>query len=201
MEQGGFRWTVVGFVREHASDYDDSTHHFNGQVALVGGSAGGNLTYMAGITGEEGVSRPDVMAGFSGHPEMGFMSDGNAACDEAPNAYQQNLCRTRSEAYIGYPLTVNSSQCLDNWAFASPACNIDLDNLPPPTYIANATEELSAYQGAVDFAGFLNGHSDYRLCTVDGADHGTELFNDTCESPLSGTAYEGMIDFFGDYVW
>ena len=168
---------LIAYVRQHAGEYAS----FNGKVAGVGTSAGGNLMYMAGMTGVVGGTRPEVVAGASGHQEMGYMSDRNSACDEAYGPTQTE-CWNDSQTYLGFPLDNSLDWCGDgggdNWKVASPACN--LPTIPPPTFIANATQELSAYESATDFKLLLEPKNQpIGFCTVSDPSHvhshGTQL--------------------------
>jgi acetyl esterase/lipase len=170
--------TAITWVRAHASTYAP----FNGKVVAVGTSAGGNLSFMAAMTGTPGTTRPELVVGASGHPEMGYMSDLQSACSEAYGQSQQQLCASNSQAYFGYALDPSHDWCGDgggdNWKVASPACN--LPSVPVPVFIANATQELSAYRAATDFKTALDIKGQPRqLCSVSDPthlhDHGTEL--------------------------
>jgi acetyl esterase/lipase len=188
--------TAISWVRDNASTYGS----FSGDVVAVGTSAGGSLAFMAAVTGVAADSVPDIVAGFSGHPEMGFMSDDEPSCDAGPTQAERDICWRNSEQYMNVLLTLSGTHCNDNWATASPACVIDPENLPPPTYIANGTNELSAYQAALDLGVQLDfyGMHDWTLCSVsqgNGEYHGTELFGKACDSPLTGNAYDNMIEF------
>jgi len=196
---------AIAWARVNAPTYAP----FNGHVAAVGTSAGGNLVYMAGLTGVRGVSMPDAMAGASGHPEMGYMSDLNAACREAfppPGS----ACWTDSTIFLGFPLDASHDWCGDgggdNWSSASPECNVDPLNLPPPTFIANATQELSSFRGATDFKATLDADRvPEQFCTVSGRfahDHGSDLLNPgvPCDQRPGTDVITNLIEFLKERV-
>jgi acetyl esterase/lipase len=173
--------SAVSWVRGHDQTYASVL----GPVVAVGTSAGGNLVYMAGTTGIPGDSQPDLMAGGSGHPEMGYMSDLAKACEESD---QSATCRANALAYMNFNLDNSRDWCGDgggdNWSPASPACNVT--STTPGAFIANATKELSAYVAAEDLAGRLAYNQvSYTFCTVGNDDtsnrashyHGTQLFD------------------------
>jgi hypothetical protein len=160
-------------------------------------------------TNNSGDYQPDVMAGVSGLPELGYMSNDHAACADS---YQSVVCEANSTSFLGFALTHPPSHpyhCLDNWVDASPGCNVDPDNLPPPTFIANATEELATLLAATDFKNALDDQSvTYQFCTV-GSDtgnhqyrhlHGTHLLDPDvdCDSPLSGSVFDNMMEFIAN---
>ena len=196
---------AIVWARANASAYAP----FNGLVAAVGTSAGGNLVYMAGVTGVRGESMPDAMAAASGHPEMGYMSDRKAACQESfpPGG---SACKTDSTIFLGFPLDSSHDWCGDgggdNWSPASPECNVNPLNLPPPTFIANATQELSAYRTATDFKATLDAHGvPEQFCTVSGRfahDHGSDLFNPgvPCDQRPGTDVISNLIQFLKERV-
>jgi pectinesterase len=195
---------AIRWVRQNAGNYSP----FTGRVAAVGTSAGGNLVYMAGDTGVTGDTKPDVMAGASGQPEMGYLSDLRPACEEAYLPFIGE-CWVDSTAYFGAPLDRTPDWCGngggDNWSPGSPACNVDPSNLPPPTFITNATEELSAYQGTLDFRGQLDGLVANQLCTVSGIhshDHGTGLLTpgEPCDEVPGTDVLSNMVAFLKTYL-
>jgi acetyl esterase/lipase len=202
--------TAMHWVRANASTYAA----WNGKVAAVGTSAGGNLVYLAGDTGNSGDTKPDVMAALSGPAELGFTNctapypwscqPDNAACDQAYFAPRvQKVCWPNTQAYEDdLPLSGDQTACGDNWAQASPACppNISSTNPPPPTFIANSIDELVALNEALDFVAALDAHNQTQneLCTVStngGHDHGTALVSDTCDPPLGGNVLAQMVSF------
>jgi hypothetical protein len=186
---------AMHWVRTHASHYA----LFSNRMVAIGTSAGGNLVFMSGAVGVPGDSRPDVMAGLSGHPEMGYMSDSFAACVESDQPF---ICDQNSTAYMNASLDTSHVQCGDNWRFASPACNVSDTSPPPPTFIGNSSNELSAFLAAQDFD-FKLTHvvppvAD-QLCKVSqggGHLHGTQLLGpDVHCDGLTDTVYDEMINF------
>ena len=188
--------TAIVWARAHADEYGVP---FSETVIAVGTSAGGNLSFMAAMTGTAGTTRPDAVAGASGPSEMGYMSDGETACSEAFTEDDKIICDHNQSSYFGYELEGDGTRCQDNWAVGSPTCN--LPEVPVPVFIANALEELVAYQGALDYLGDLEFKgTPVSLCSVSGAfihAHGTELFAEEArciEAPYSNP-FTTMVDF------
>lgn len=174
--------TAVSWVRDHVGDYVD----FNGKVATLGTSGGGNLAFMAGATGVDDDSRPDAMAGASGYPELGKVNviqggDYQAMCDQIGNQEGIDTCWDDNITYMQSELD-EGDWCLggtpDNWSDASPICQVDGN--APPAFIINGTNEVSPLVGADDFLAHLT--IDLSLsaeyCAVpanNGHRHGTQL--------------------------
>lgn len=189
--------TAINYVNDNAGNYAS----FNGQVVAIGTSGGGNLVYLAGVT-QTGDYKPDVMAGVSPFAELGYMTGEAPMCSGSSDV---TLCRGNTEKYMGSVLAHQGHpyHCEDNWKDASPDCNISQTNVPPPTFIANATEEFSILLAEQDFDGDLDGVAEHELCTVDGDNstlHGTRLLDPDvdCDSPLSGSVFDNMMDFIAD---
>ncbi|HEY6784400.1 MAG TPA: alpha/beta hydrolase [Gemmatimonadales bacterium] len=195
---------AIQWVRNNAQAHLKANQTFSGKVVAVGGSAGGSITFMAGDTGTVGGTRPDLMAGFSPVPELGYMSDGNTACSVAyPNPGGVTLCTNNTTDYMAGALT-GTGQCGDSWAAGSPACNVNGTSLPPPTFMANATDDLVAYKAATDLQFKLDTFGvTEQLCTIgnngppwnsDSHLHGTQLIDKTC--PATGkTVFQSLFDF------
>jgi acetyl esterase/lipase len=192
--------TAMHWARNHASDYVSGGNSL--PLVGIGTSAGGNLVFEVGTVGIDGDTRPDVMAGVSGEPVVGYMSNGHAACTDAyiPEG-EENVCWVHANAFLGTTLYNPAVDlCEDNWSAASPTCNVDSQDPPPPTFIANSTDELSALQGALDFKDALDAQSvTWELCTVsaqDGHLHGTELLNLNVDCDESTTSvFDHMMAF------
>jgi len=191
---------AIQWVRNNAQSHLGQNQTFSGKVVAVGGSAGGNLSFLVGMVGTVGGSRPDLMAGFSGHPELGYMSNGVTACSVAYPS--PTICTNNATDYMG--AFTGTGQCGDSWWPGSPACNLNVTSLPPPTFIANATDELVAYQAALDLKSVLQANSvTFQLCTIgnngppwnsDSHLHGTQLIDKTC--PATGkTVFQSLFDF------
>jgi acetyl esterase/lipase len=190
--------TAISWMRANAGTFAP----FTGKVAAVGTSSGGNLVYMAGDTGILGDTRPDVMAGASGQAELGYMSTGQPSCDSAwPQPKGPHECWVGTAAYMNSSFDFQGPACFDNWAIGSPSCNVNELLPPPPTFIANATRELAAYQAALDFERGLRERSvTVDFCSVAGAkahDHGTQLLAQhvPCQEHPSMDVYTAMIQF------
>jgi acetyl esterase/lipase len=199
---------AINWVRDNAHSYVHQQYQsFNGQVVAIGTSAGGNLMYEAAAYADV-EDKPDVVAAASGHPEIGYMSNGHTACADAYIPEEQaNVCESGTEAYMGGSLGVGpyTGACQDNWTDASPACTIDADM--PPTFIANGSNELVAFQAAQDFADnldFFIGSANYQLCEVSSEGnehlHGTQLLDPDvdCDSPYSGSVFDNMMAFIAN---
>ena len=198
---------AIQWVRNNAQAHLKANQTFSGKVVAVGGSAGGSITFMAGDTGTVGGTRPNLMAGFSPVPELGYMSTGVTACSVAwPTP---DLCITNTTDYMAGPLIMQTGQCGDTWAPGSPACNINASSLPPPTFIANATDELVAYQAALDLRQNLDDNLVIdELCTIgnngppwnsDSHLHGTQLIDKTC--PGTGhTVFQELFNFISAHL-
>jgi acetyl esterase/lipase len=192
--------SAIKWVRDHADEYGA----FTGVVVGIGTSGGGNLIYDAGVTAT-GDYKPDVMAGVSPFAELGYMSNHRAMCQDSAD---QGLCQDNTEAFMAITLThpPGQFQCADSWQDASPACNISNENPPPPTFIANATEELSTLLAEQDFDALLEGPPVVHLLCAVGVDdprwehfHGTRLLNPDVECDgTDDSVFDTMMGFIAD---
>jgi acetyl esterase/lipase len=217
---------AVEFVRDPpgwygGGDWEDS---FNGDIAALGFSSGGNLAFMLGVLGPSNVDTDvQVVGGYSGTTEVGLLAEENPEedryldpCDEAWGQ-KQAACRAARELYVGgcelFPVPEGGEgsededyqDCLAIADDASPWSVIEEDTPAEiaPVYIANATDELTPYQEALDYELQLEDESvTVHLCTIGGVDqhrHATGLDDKQCY--LEGvTTWVSTMDFFDDWV-
>ncbi len=114
---------AIQWVRANASTYRTD----GANVGVLGGSAGGNIAGMAGMTGEVGVSKADVVASWSGEVKLPLRP-------LAPEI-----------RYVGCKL----ARCPSKWDLASPHFFVDPSDAP--IYLANSTDEIIPLQEATDF--------------------------------------------------
>lgn len=120
---------AIAWVNDHADEYEAAGKTFNGNVAVFGSSAGGNLAFEAGMHAS-GNSKPDAVAGWSGAPDIGFLSDNEPSCD---HSVDPDYCNTSAEWYTGCPLQGPGS-CESTWDDASPINWVGGGE--PPTFIS-----------------------------------------------------------------
>jgi len=121
---------AIAWVRANAGTYNIDADN----VGVLGGSAGGNLAAMAGVTDDAalyGDDKADAVAVWS--PDLLATDPSN------PNAVR----------YVGCEKAV----CPDEWAEAAPMMHVDPGDAP--TYIANSTDEIMPLSAAQDFAAAL----------------------------------------------
>jgi acetyl esterase/lipase len=121
---------AVAWVRANADTYGVDA----GSVGVLGGSAGGNLAAMAGVTDGAtlyGEGKADAVAAWS--PDL------LATDPSTPNSIR----------YIGCDKTT----CSNEWSEATPTSHISPGDAP--TYIANSTDEIMPLSAAQDFAAGL----------------------------------------------
>jgi acetyl esterase/lipase len=139
----GYRWQLpelhaavkdvhnaIAWVRANAATYNVNPD----AIGVLGGSAGGNLAAMAGVTDDAtlyGADKADAVAVWS--PAL--------LTEEPPSAGDIR--------YIG----CNRAACPDEWSNAAPMAHVTSDDAP--TYIANSTDEIMPLAGAQDFAATL----------------------------------------------
>jgi acetyl esterase len=108
---------AIAWVRANAATYRvDPT-----KVGALGGSAGGHLAMMAGVTGTVGRDRADAVVSWSGDSVLRLFTSGPEA----------DVCLS----FIGCPL----EDCPDKWDAMSPLYQVD--SLAAPMYLANSTDE------------------------------------------------------------
>ena len=121
---------AIAWVRANAGAYNVDADN----VGVLGGSAGGNLAAMAGVTDDAavyGANKADAVAVWS--PAL-LAIDPPAATDVA---------------YVG----CDKAACPADWTEASPTMHVDPSDAP--TYIANSANELMPLWAAQDFAAAL----------------------------------------------
>jgi pectinesterase len=160
--------TAVLWVRANAAHFGANPT----RVAALGFSVGGNLVYAAGALGVPGSSAPDVVAGWSGSTELGYLRSGAVTCSESKTPAACTSVRTR---HVGCDLTA----CPASWASLSAFADEKLTG--PPAFVANSTHELVPFHEASDFAWKLRTLGvAHRLCTVDGDTHATGYEDMSC---------------------
>jgi acetyl esterase/lipase len=168
---------AIGWVRTHVTEYLSSGQSWNGRVAVFGSSAGGNLAFEAAMHAT-GARRPDASVGWSGIPDIGYLSDGLPSCDHSKDP---DYCRSGTDPYVGCLL----QDCESRWNNASPITWVDSSD--PATFIANATEELSPLLAATDFREALEAANvPFYFCEVGGSPraHGLGLRNWSCDGTV-----------------
>ena len=121
---------AIAWVRANAGTYNVDADN----VGVLGGSAGGNLAAMAGVTDDAalyGDDKADAVAVWS------------------PDLLAADPSRPNGVAYVGCQETA----CPDEWTEATPTTHVDPGDAP--TYIANSATELMPLSAAQDFAAAL----------------------------------------------
>jgi acetyl esterase len=121
---------AVAWVRSNAGTYNVDADN----IGVLGGSAGGNLAAMAGVTDDAalyGAGKADAVAVWS------------------PDLLATDPSRPKAVRYIG----CDQAACPDEWAEAGPMMHVDPGDAP--TYIANSTDEIMPLSAAQDFAAAL----------------------------------------------
>ena len=166
---------------------------------------------MVGATGSvAGKTKPDAVAGWSGPAEMGYLKDGvTRACDFSLNP---NACYGQvgdpaipgsGKGRAGY-INCDLVNCAGLWYNASPYTRATASM--PPTFIANATNELTPVIEAEQFDDHLalDLGVDTRLCEVVGMFHAGALWDKTCVFPheelAAATVWNATVRFVDLYV-
>jgi len=118
---------AIAWVRANAATYNVDADN----VGVLGGSAGGNLAAMAGVTHRLANDKADAVAVWS--PAL-------LAIDPPP---------ITDTSYVGCQKTA----CPNQWTKAAPTMHVDPGDAP--TYIANSANELMPLSAAQDFAAAL----------------------------------------------
>jgi acetyl esterase/lipase len=132
---------AIAWVRANAGTYNVNPD----AVGVLGGSAGGNLAAMAGVTDDPtlyGADKADAVAVWS--PAL--------LTEDPPSAGDIR--------YIG----CNRDTCPDEWSEAAPMVHVTSDDAP--TYIANSANEIMPLAGARDFAATLTAAGVPNMLTV-----------------------------------
>jgi acetyl esterase len=136
----GYRWersklhaavkdvhNAIAWVRANAATYDVEPD----SVGVLGGSAGGNLAAMAGVTDDPalyGQGKADAVAAWS------------------PALFTTDSDNGGGARYIGCDMAT----CPGEWREAGPTSHVSSGDAP--TYIANSTDEIMPLSGAREFA-------------------------------------------------
>jgi acetyl esterase/lipase len=118
---------AIAWVRANAGTYNVNAD----AVGVLGGSAGGNLAAMAGVTDDPTLYGPDKA---------------DAVAVWSPALLTEDPESAGSLRYIG----CDRATCPDEWNKAAPMAHVSSDDAP--TYIANSTDEIMPLAGATDFA-------------------------------------------------
>lgn len=186
---------LVKRIRQQLGNQYAPNGQFNGDVAIMGGSAGGNLAYLAGAFGTDAqTNRSDAVAGWSGMAEMyAFDEPPEGSTDPriCPNQNEVETCWNFRQSYIGCDARgLNPPQwCVDLWNSAAPREQYDelvFGTEQAPPFIANSTLETEVeVQQAVEFHQHLadellyTPQIDEAICKVTGDFHGAKMINST----------------------
>jgi acetyl esterase len=133
--------SAIAWVRANAAAYDVDAH----SVGVLGGSAGGNLAAMAGVTDDQtlyGRGKADAVAVWS------------------PALLTKDSKGGGGTRYIGCDMAT----CPKEWREAGPTWHVSPGDAP--TYIANSTDEIMPLSAARDFAEALTAASVPNTLTV-----------------------------------
>jgi acetyl esterase len=170
----GYRWELpvphaavkdvhraVAWVRANAATYDVD----RASVGVLGGSAGGNLAAMAGVTDDStlyGGGKADAVAVWS------------------PDLLPTDPSTAGALRYIGCDKTT----CPDEWSEATPTSHVSPGDAP--TYIANSTDEIMPLSAAQDFASALTAAGvPNTLRVVPGSRHERRYEDDVWDETMS----------------
>jgi len=199
---------------------------WNGKIALAGGSGGGNLAYMAATLSAPGSSsRPDAVAGWSPFPRFTLMLNNTVWLCDVGQTRTVDDCSIGSTSpssqghyegginrYLPCPNIVNhyDSACESLYQVAAPYDVTNIAQLPPPIYVANgggptpgvSPPEISSLQGVIDYKNLLFQFIvQKKVCIVNTTDHGTRLFNDSCNGdPPGQTVDQSTVLFLAAFV-
>jgi acetyl esterase/lipase len=121
---------AIAWVRANAGTYNVNRD----SVGVLGGSAGGNLAAMAGVTDDPalyGDGKADAVAVWS------------------PDLLATDPSTSTAIRYVG----CDREACPGEWSEASPTSHVSSDDAP--TYIANSIDEIMPLTAAQDFAAAL----------------------------------------------
>jgi acetyl esterase/lipase len=216
---------AVGWVRAYASTY----FAFNGNVAVLGFSAGGNLAYMAGSSGNTSQIRiddtlPEAVVGWSGPTEMGYLTNGQTKACTLANAGQVHACGEARNQYVNF--IENQMMCVFHATDDDPdpgdptgGCVAAFENASPytraadrldafdfrvsPAFLVNATNELTPDEEATDYRDRLaSGFIDAGRCLVQGTKHATGLKELSCKgNDGGGVVWNRTVMFLDGYLW
>jgi acetyl esterase/lipase len=170
---------AVQWVRDHASDCGLGgviDCHLSGTVGVLGGSAGGNLSAMAGVTDDEpsfGSGKADAVALWS--PDL-----------------------TPQKTYIG----CSPSKCPTDWDLANPTMHVSSSDAP--TYVANSEAEIMPVAEAQALSDSLtNSGVPNFLRVVPGGRHERKYIDVVVTSSLCGgdcTVWDETMTFLHTYL-
>lgn len=229
---GAAVWDVqdaVAQVRNFWPYHSPNASKWNGKIALVGGSGGGNLAFLASVQPcASGVScHPDAVAGWSPFPEFGHLgSTSYWTCDNSQtNNYQYcgsgyaepgGVLEGGINRYLPCTNKDNpnyQSSCSSKYQQAAPYGVIASSGIYPPnfSYIANGggpnsddgfeLEEQSSLRAANDFVTLLqSGFVLVQECIVDGNYHATKLLNQFCNNDTAHNVRWHTADYLANAV-
>jgi acetyl esterase/lipase len=209
---------AIKYVRLNGHSYEVTGKTWNGKVAVLGYSAGGNLALMAAVTGTASNNTlPDVAGAWSGPTELALLSDdATTACDLAYGP-QVTPCKNARAQYVDCVLfpVVHGSDCEIIADYASPWHRLDIIPNPAqgvnvaPVFIANATDELTPNEEAEELdAKFFSEGIERELCITQGDqpgeehNHATGLKDEYCNviGDSTKTVSQRTFIFFDLYV-
>ena len=197
---------AIAYVRSHAAEIaGDSGQAFNGNVAVLGFSAGAHLGYLARELGTAGGSRPDAIAGWSGPTQIGLLSDGRFSWEAAHTPEERiiskgarNRLMDRARCSVS---PTGEKTCSPEWKSVSPFSRVSPN--PTPVFIANATTELIGLIEATAYRTKLAKRTDANvtMCKVKGTLHAAKYADVPCDNPTAVeggeiTVWDATIDFF-----
>jgi len=220
---------AVAWIRDHPSHVNSwcpgSYDCWNGKIALVGNSSGGNLVYEAvGRIGpkSENENQVDAVGSWSGPLRISALdkldADGNHIWPCASSeASKTKTCENGEHSYVncGNNYPPQTSSCITNYVHAS-SYNYYQDTGLSMSFFANGTpygltgdgkREVISLASAHEFADQLDTNlwdtsgttttGDYRFCIVDYDLHArTYLYGYTCsDDPEDGKVYMNMVTF------
>jgi acetyl esterase/lipase len=173
---------AVRWVRANAGAYEVNP----ARVGAVGFSSGGNLVYMAAVTGIRGDTAPDAVAGWSGTTELGYLPDGvTVACSGSSDP---DGCQSAKDGYVGCGLKVCS------WLFPVSSPYSQTVAGASPTFIANSTNELMPVAEANDYALLLRAAGvTIEECLITGTRHSIGYEDLLC--PAGGSVWNRTVAF------
>ncbi len=149
---------AVAWVRAFAGRYGVEPSH----VGALGGSAGGNLAMLAGVTGTVGADRPDVVVSWSGPTRL----------------------RALDLAAVSNYLGCHVKRCTIRWKRASPYSMAD--QTASPMYLANSEDELTPLRQATTMAAHLADlRVPYELRVLSGARHSRGYAGDVWDETVA----------------
>jgi acetyl esterase/lipase len=217
---------AVGWVRANAGTYFSP---FNHKVGILGFSAGGNLAYMAGASGNTSETYlddtlPEAVVGWSGPTEMGYLENRQTKACTVANLDQVHACGEARNQYVNF--IENDMMCVfhatdDDPTPGTPSsgCIAAFDNASPYTraknrleaqdfrvsaaFLVNATNELTPDEEATQHRDLLLFWTiDVQRCLVQGTKHATGLKELSCKgNDGGGVVWARTKTFLDGYLW